>query len=58
MLTMLLLAGMVGYGVGLEGVDGGKMYIGVYTPTCEYGWVVTDKEIYLDTIFSKNNIDN
>jgi hypothetical protein len=55
---MLLLAGMVGYGVGFEGVDGGKMYIGVYTPTCEYGYVVTDKEIYLDTIFSKNNVDN
>ena len=53
MLTMLLLVGMVGYGVGFEGVDGGKMYIGVYTPRCEYGWVVTEREIYLDTILEK-----
>jgi hypothetical protein len=54
MLTILLMASMVGYGVGFEGVDGGKMYIGVYTPRCEYGWVVTEREIYLDTILEKD----
>lgn len=55
MFSMVVLAGMLGYGVGFEGVDSGKMYIGVYTPRCEYGWVVTEKEIYLDTILQKNN---
>jgi len=49
---------MLGYGVGFEGFDSGKMYIGTYTPTCEYGWVVTNREIYLDTIFQKNSLDN
>jgi two-component SAPR family response regulator len=44
---------MVGYGVGFEGVDGGKLYVGVYTPEAEYGWVVTNREIYLDTVFQK-----
>lgn len=53
MYSILMILGMVGYGVGFEGVDGEKMYIGVYTPRCEYGWVVTNKEIYLDTIMEK-----
>jgi hypothetical protein len=42
--------------VGFEGYLNGKLYIGTYTPTCEYGWVITDSEIYLDTIYEKNNI--
>ena len=42
--------------IGYEGYDDGKLYIGTYTPTCEYGWVITDSEIYLDTIYEKNNI--
>jgi hypothetical protein len=50
---MAMILGIFGYGVGYEGVDGEKMYIGVYTPRCEYGWVVTNKEIYLDTIMEK-----
>jgi hypothetical protein len=32
MYTIAMLFGMVGYGVGFEGVDGGKIYIGLYTP--------------------------
>jgi hypothetical protein len=39
--------------VGYEGYDNGNLYIGTYTPACEYGWVVTDSEIYLDTIYEK-----
>lgn len=54
MFAILMMAGMLGYGVGYEGYDDGKMYFGVYTPDTEYGWVVTDKEIYLDTIFKKD----
>jgi hypothetical protein len=54
MLTLLLWAGMLGYGAGYEGYSEGKYYFGVYTPSVEYGWVVTDREIYLDTILEKN----
>ena len=50
----ILVLCMFGYGAGYEGYDDGKHHIGVYTPSCEYGWVVTDKEIYLDTIYQKN----
>ena len=53
---MLTLAMILGMFVGYEGYDNGKLYIGTYTPTCEYGWVITDSEIYLDTIYEKNNI--
>jgi len=58
MYTIAMILGMVGYGVGVEGVEGNKVYIGTYTPSCEYGWVVTDRGIYLDTIFQKKDIDN
>lgn len=49
----ILVLCMFGYGAGYEGYDDGKHHIGVYTPSCEYGWVVTGKEIYLDTILQK-----
>ncbi len=52
MMTLTMILGMF---VGYEGYDNGKLYIGTYTPTCEYGWVITDSEIYLDTIYEKNN---
>ena len=39
--------------VGFEGYLNGKIYIGVYTQTTEYGYVITNKEIYLDTIYEK-----
>lgn len=46
----------MGFGVGYEGYSDGKVYVGTYTPTREYGWVVTDKEIYLDTVLEKTNV--
>lgn len=49
-LAMIMLSG---YGVGYEGYDNNKLYVGVYTPSVEYGYVITEKEIYLDTIFVK-----
>lgn len=49
----ILMAIVLGYGVGYEGYSDGKLYVGVYTPTTEYGWVVTEKEIYLDTVLEK-----
>ena len=53
MFTAITLLSMF---VGFEGYLNGKLYIGTYTPTCEYGWVITNGEIYLDTIYEKNNI--
>ena len=53
MLTIVTILSMF---VGYEGYDNGKLYIGTYTPTCEYGWVITDSEIYLDTIYEKKYI--
>ena len=50
MLTIVTLLSMF---VGYEGYDNGKIYIGVYTQTTEYGYVITDKEIYLDTVYEK-----
>ena len=53
MIAWFVVLGCWGYGFGYEGYDSGKIYFGVYTPQAEYGWVVTDREIYLDTTFSK-----
>jgi len=53
MLTIVTLLSMF---AGYEGYNDDKVYIGIYTPTCEYGWVITNGEIYLDTIYEKNNI--
>lgn len=45
---------MMGYGVGLEGVEGNRVYLGAYTPTHEYGWVMEDGKIWLDVVMEKN----
>lgn len=50
MLTLYAIFGMM---VGFEGFENGKVYVGVYTPNMEYGYVITKDEIYLDTIFEK-----
>jgi hypothetical protein len=50
MLTIYTIFGMM---VAFEGYDNGKVYFGVYTPNCEYGYVITPEEIYLDTILKK-----
>ena len=54
MFTCTLFFSLLGYGVGFEGVDGDRVYIGTYTPTHEYGWVVEDGEIWLDVVMEKN----
>ena len=50
MMTLYTIFGMF---VGFEGYDNGKVYVGVYTPKCEYGYVITHNDIYLDTFFQK-----
>lgn len=50
---MLTIAMMLSIFVGVEGVENGKVYVGVYTPQCEYGYVITKNEVYLDTVLEK-----
>jgi len=50
MFTVLTVLGMF---VGFEGYNNGKVYIGVYTPQTEYGYVLTQNKIYLDTVLEK-----
>lgn len=56
MFDVIFLITFMGFGIGFEGCDEGKMYFGTYTPTREYGWVVTDREVYLDTVLEKTNV--
>ncbi len=51
---MLTIATLLSMFAGYEGYDNGKVYVGIYTPQCEYGYVITHEEIYLDTILEKN----
>jgi len=53
--SMFTVVTFLGMFIGFEGYLNGKLYIGTYTPTCEYGWVITNSEVYLDTIYEKNN---
>lgn len=53
MLAIIILI-MSGYGFGYEGYENGKLHVGLYTPRVEYGYVISDKEIYLDTVFEKD----
>lgn len=51
---MWTLYTLIGMFVGFEGYEDGKLYIGVYTPSAEYGWVVTDRAIWLDTVYERD----
>lgn len=51
--SFVLVLSLFGYGVGFEGVDGDKVYIGTYTPQAEYGWVVQNGEVWLDVVVEK-----
>lgn len=50
MMTLYTIFGMF---VGFEGYENGKVYVGIYTPQTEYGYVVGTEGIYLNTIFEK-----
>lgn len=54
MFSLTLCFSLFGFGIGFEGIDDGKVYIGTYTPEYEYGWVVEDGEIWLDVVMEKN----
>ena len=51
MLTTITFLSMF---VGFEGYLNGKLYVGIYTPNCEYGYVIKNNEIYLDTVYVKD----
>lgn len=45
---------MCGYSCGYEGYENNKIYFGLYTPKIEYGYVISDHGIYLDTVFVRD----
>ena len=55
MYAMLMVVWSFGYGAGFEGLEDGKVHFGFYTPRAEYGYVLSEKAVYLDTVFEKNN---
>lgn len=52
MFALAMVFGMLGYGCGYEGYEDGKLYVGVYTPQSQYGLVIKNSEIYLDTVYT------
>ena len=53
MAALVMVIWSLGYSAGFEGFSDGGVCFGVYTPEAEYGWVITEKAIYLDTVFIK-----
>lgn len=53
MATFFMLCAFFGYGAGYEGCYDTKHHIGIYTPDAEYGWVVSEEGIYLNTVLYK-----
>ena len=51
MLTTITFLSMF---VGFEGYLNGKLYVGIYTPNYEYGYVIKNNEIYLDSVYEKD----
>lgn len=56
MYETILTIMFMGFGVGYEGYSDGKYYVGIYTPTKEYGWVIEDGKVHLDTVLEKTNV--
>ena len=54
MFKLIIALYFCGYGIGYEGYRDGKLYIGLYCPNVEYGYVISEKEIYLDTVYVRN----
>lgn len=53
MIALLMALGSLGYGCGYDGYENGKLYFSLLTPQADYGIVVSEKEIYVDTIFER-----
>ena len=46
----------IDYGIGYEGQDNENIYVGMYTPKCEYGYVIKKdfSDFWLDSVFIKD----
>lgn len=53
MLALILAVGSLGYGCCYDGYESGKYYFSILTPQADYGIVVSEEEIYCDTIFER-----
>ena len=53
MLTIITVLGMF---VGYEGQDNENLYVGLYTPKCEYGYIIKKdlSDFWLDTVYVKD----
>ena len=51
MLTIVTLLSMI---VGYEGQDNENVYVGLYTPQCEYGYIIKKdfSDFWLDSTYS------
>lgn len=49
----LLVVCSLGYGCSYDGYENDKIYFSLLTPQADYGIVVSEKEIYCDTIFER-----
>ena len=53
MLTLVMLIGsLCGYSADVEGYDAGTVFVGIYTPSGEYGYAVRRDAVYLDTVYT------
>ena len=50
MLTLVMIFGTL---VGYEGQDKENIYVGLYTPQCEYGYIIKKdfSDFWLDSVF-------
>lgn len=53
MIALLMVACSLGYGCGFDGYENGKYYFSILTPQVDYGIIVAEEGIYVDTIFER-----
>ena len=54
MLTTIMILSMF---CGYEGYDNGKLYVGIYTPKCEYGYVIKKIMRFILTAYMRKTIN-
>ena len=52
MITILTVL-LAGYGLSYDGLHESKHYFQVNTPNADYGWVLSESELYCDIIFQR-----
>lgn len=51
---ILILALLAGYGFSYDGFQDNKHYFQINTPEADYGWVLSESELYCDVINQRN----